>query len=89
MRCPVCNIKFPMNEIEVHADSCLTMKETPFSCYLDFNEETTPNCSEEKNFASNFWSSDAVTTKVKEVLTEITPINDFVTINVRRNFCFC
>ena len=43
MRCPVCNVKFPMSEIEAHADTCLTMKETPFSCHLDFGEETIPD----------------------------------------------
>ena len=46
------------------------------------------NCGEKKNCVSNFSSRDDVTTKVKEVLSEITPINDVVTIIARRNFSF-
>lgn len=35
MRCPVCNLKFPLSDIEEHADICATARSTPFLCIPD------------------------------------------------------
>ena len=32
MRCPICNLKFPLTEIEERADICATNRATPFLC---------------------------------------------------------
>ena len=84
----MCNKKFSINEIEIHADGCARKREDPFACYdapSDSNESS--SCDFWENEPKQHEDKMTIITKIKQSILEVsfddTP--DESTIHVRRS----
>ena len=91
MRCPLCNKKFSINEIEIHADRCARKREDPFACYdvpSDSNESS--SCDFWENEPKQHEDKMTIITKIKQSILKVsfddTP--DESTIHIRRKYSF-
>ena len=93
IRCPICNKSFTMDVIENHANACLNEKETPFTCYGEYNCEENEciindQVIEITNSISSTASQNEITIQVRKAIAEVSCQEDSININIRRNFSF-
>jgi len=98
VRCPICNLMFPMKEIEVHADLCLSIKKYPFCAYDDdqlanSNDDIPELVHKPKHVITTNSSGKSnaieIALEIKEILQAIPEREDTeVTVNIRRAYAF-
>ncbi|XP_078490016.1 ubiquitin-protein ligase E3C-like [Ciona intestinalis] len=99
MRCPVCNRQYPLSEIEIHADECLSRKQTAFACGTS-EDSICMKLDEQENDSDYAVSDDGCSTtntpaaikveivRALEIAKNSKSEAQTITIPVRRNFAF-
>ena len=82
-----------MDVIENHANACLNEKESPFTCYEEYNCEENECITNDHvigitNYISPTASQNEIISHVRKAIAEVSCQEDGININIRRNFSF-